>query len=141
MPAKHGCIFCAIALGQASAQRVHEDEHTLAFMDLFPVAEGHTLIATRSHFDNLYEATAESIAAVGRVSIPLVRAIRSVFGPDGISVYQANGAAAGQTVFHYHMHLIPRHQGEALQLHGRKQADEAALLKAAESLRAELARG
>jgi len=134
-----GCVFCAIAEGLAPAQRVHEDEHTLAFMDLFPVAEGHTLIATRGHYENVFEAPEEALAAVGRASVPLARAVRDAFRPDGISVYQANGVAAGQTVFHYHMHLIPRHDGVPLRLHGREMASEGTLAGHAERIRKALA--
>jgi len=129
------CIFCTILRGDAPAHRVYEDEHVIAFMDLFPVAQAHTLIVPREHAENLFESTPEVIAAVGRASIPLARAIRTAFAPDGLGVYQANGAAAGQTVFHYHMHLIPQTHGVPLKLHGREQASAELLAEHAERLR------
>ena len=117
------CIFCAIVAGRASAHRVYEDERVLIFMDLFPVAEGHTLIIPKRHAENLLETEVEDLQAAIAQSKPLAEAIQREFAPDGIGVYQLNGAAAGQTVFHYHMHLIPRKQGDSLGVHGRRQED------------------
>ena len=122
MHTKDDCIFCKIVAGQAPSAKVAEDETTLVFMDLFPVAEGHTLVITKEHFENVHEATAESIAAVGAMSKRVADALKAEWQPDGLSIYQANGVAAGQTVFHYHMHLMPRAEGSALSLHGRNQA-------------------
>ncbi len=133
------CIFCTILRGDAPAHRVYEDEHVIAFMDLFPVAKAHTLIVTREHAENLFESAPEAIAGVARASIPLARAIRTAFAPDGLGVYQANGAAAGQTVFHYHMHLIPQSHGKPLRLHGRTEASAEELAEHAERLRKALA--
>ncbi len=135
-----GCIFCAIVRRDAPAHVLHEDEHTITFLDLFPVAEGHTLIVSKDHFENLFEGHGDALAAVGRNSIPMARAIRSAFTPDGMAVYQANGTAAGQTVFHYHMHLIPRNEGTPMALHGRKQATPEELDAAAVKIGAELAK-
>jgi histidine triad (HIT) family protein len=129
-----GCIFCRIVDGDAPCHRVAEDELTIVFMDLFPVTDGHTLVVTREHFTNLYEATPEAMAAVGAMAKRVADALRAELEPDGLSVYQANGVAAGQTVFHYHLHLMPRAQGSALTLHGRRQGDPAHLRSRAESL-------
>jgi len=133
------CIFCKIVRGEASCHRVAEDERTLVFMDLFPVTDGHTLVITREHFENLYEATPEAIAAVGAMSKRVADALRAELAPDGLSVYQANGVAAGQTVFHYHMHLMPRAAGSPLVLHGRQQGDAETLAARASSLARRLA--
>lgn len=118
------CIFCKIVLGEAPAFRVCEDEHTLTFLDLFPVAAGHTLVVTKQHFESLFEATPEALAGVVRTSLRVAQGIRAAIAPDGLGVFQLNGAAAGQTVFHYHMHLIPRAMGDGLTLHGRRRGDE-----------------
>ena len=132
MHRKDDCIFCKIVAGEAPSAQVTEDERTLVFMDLFPVSEGHTLVVTKEHFENVFEATPEAIAAVGAMSKRIADALKAEWEPDGLSVYQANGAAAGQTVFHYHMHLMPRDAGSALTLQGRTQvapdvlADQAA---------------
>ena len=109
------CVFCRIVAGQIPSTRVFEDEHTLAFMDIGQVNPGHVLVAVKKHAANLYELDDAQAAAVARVSARLARAIRNAFGPEGLSVYQANGKAAGQTVFHYHVHLVPRHAGDGME--------------------------
>jgi len=132
------CIFCRIARGEAPSAEVYRDEQVMVFMDLFPVAPGHTLVVTREHYENLFDAGPEALAAAARTARRVARAIRAVLAPDGLGVFQLNGAAAGQTVFHYHTHLIPRRQGDELRLHGRRQADPAELSRMAERLRAAL---
>jgi len=113
------CIFCKIASGAAPAARVYEDEHTLAFMDIFPVTDGHTLVITREHFANVFEASSTALEAVMRTAKRVAHALHATLARDGLMVFQLNGAAAGQTVFHYHMHLMPRSEGEPLALHTR----------------------
>ena len=135
------CIFCRIAAGEAPCFRVCEDERVLVFMDLFPVARGHTLVVTRGHFENLFETPPEVLAAVATHARRVARAIRRVLSPAGLGVYQLNGAAAGQTVFHYHAHLIPRQPGDPLALHGRRQGDANELAALAERLRGALEDG
>ena len=130
------CIFCAIVAGTAPAHRVYEDDRTVIFMDLFPAHEGHTLIVPKAHAENLFEIPPEDAAAIARHSKTLADAIREVLAPDGIAVVQLNGAAAGQTVFHYHMHLIPRMQGEPFGVHGKRRGEDAVLADQAARLAA-----
>jgi histidine triad (HIT) family protein len=137
---KRDCIFCQIIEGRAPSFRVDEDAATLAFLDLFPVAPGHTLVVTKSHFENLFEASPEAIAAVGTASLRVAHAIRAAIAPDGLGVFQLNGAAAGQTVYHYHMHLVPRWQGQEFKLHSRIRGDADALRATAEKISAALRR-
>ena len=92
------CIFCRIVRRDASCALICEDELTLSFMDIAPVSRGHTLIVTREHFENLFEITDAALAAVAAASRRLAPAIRQVMAPDGLRVFQLNGAAAGQTV-------------------------------------------
>ncbi len=110
------CVFCRIVAGQIPSTKVHEDEHTLAFMDLGQVNPGHVLVAVKKHAANLFELDDVQAAAVARTSTRVARAIRDAFAPAGLSVYQANGKAAGQTVFHYHVHLLPRHEADGMEL-------------------------
>jgi histidine triad (HIT) family protein len=110
------CVFCRIVARQIPATVVHEDEYTLAFMDLGQVNPGHVLVAVKKHAENLYALDDAQAGAVLRAAARLARAIRDAFAPQGLSVYQANGAAAGQTVFHYHVHLVPRHAGDGMAL-------------------------
>ena len=135
------CIFCQIVAGASPAHRVWEDDRTLVFMDIFPVAAGHTLIIPKAHCTNLLHAAPADLAAVGAVSRDVARAIRRVFAPDGIGVFQLNGAAAGQTVFHYHTHLIPRMVGDRLEIHSRTPGDPGQLAAHARDLAAAMRAG
>jgi histidine triad (HIT) family protein len=110
------CVFCGIVAGTIPSIRVHEDELTLAFMDIGQVNPGHVLVALKAHAENLYAVDDAQAAALGRASARVARAIRDAFAPQGLSVYQANGKPAGQTVFHYHLHLVPRHEGDGMAL-------------------------
>ena len=110
------CVFCRIVAGQIPSTRVFEDEHTLAFMDLGQVNPGHVLVAVKKHAPNLFELDEQQAAAIARACVRVSKAIQNAFKPEGLSVYQANGKAAGQTVFHYHVHLLPRHAGDGMEL-------------------------
>ena len=110
------CVFCRIVAGQIPSTPVYEDEHTLAFMDIGQVNPGHVLVAVKAHVESLYALDDAQAAAVQRAAARVARAIRDAFSPQGLSVYQANGKAAGQTVFHYHVHLVPRHEGDGMAL-------------------------
>jgi histidine triad (HIT) family protein len=110
------CVFCRIVAGQIPSTRVYEDELTLAFMDIGQVNPGHVLVAVKTHAENLYALNDAQAAAVQRTAARVARAIRDAFNPPGLSVYQANGKPAGQTVFHYHVHLVPRHEGDGMAL-------------------------
>jgi histidine triad (HIT) family protein len=110
------CIFCRIVARQIPATVVYEDEHTLAFMDLGQVNPGHVLVTLKTHVENVFNLEAQQASVLGAASARVARAIRDAFQPQGLSVYQANGKAAGQTVFHYHVHLVPRHEGDGMAL-------------------------
>jgi len=110
------CVFCKIMAKQIPATVVHEDEHTLAFMDIGQVNPGHVLVALKKHAENIFALDDAQAAAVFRSAAKVARAIRGAFEPQGLSVYQANGAAAGQTVFHLHIHLVPRYEGDGMAL-------------------------
>jgi histidine triad (HIT) family protein len=132
------CIFCQIVKGDAPAHRVYEDDQTLVFMDIFPVAEGHTLVIPKAHCTNLLDVAEDDLREVIAHSKRVAHAIRAVLAPDGIGVFQLNGAAAGQTVFHYHMHLIPRHEGDPLTIHSRTPGNPERLSEIAQQLAAAL---
>jgi histidine triad (HIT) family protein len=110
------CVFCKIVAGKIPSTRVFEDEHTLAFMDIGQVNPGHVLVAVKKHAASLLELDDTQAAAVARACVRISKAIQVALAPEGLSVYQANGKAAGQTVFHYHVHLLPRHTGDGMEL-------------------------
>jgi histidine triad (HIT) family protein len=106
------CIFCAIASGAAPARIVFEDERTIAFMDLFPLTRGHSLVIPRAHCDSLLDADPADAAAVMRTAQRVAQAAMAAYSPDGLNLLQTNGAAAMQTVFHLHVHVLPRYVGD-----------------------------
>jgi len=110
------CVFCRIVAKEIPATVVHEDEHTLAFMDIGQVNPGHVLVALKKHAENIFALEDAQAGAVFRAAARVARAIRGAFEPQGLSVYQANGAAAGQTVLHLHIHLVPRYEGDGMAL-------------------------
>lgn len=134
MTAADNCIFCRIVSGDAPCHRVYEDEHTLAMMDIFPVTDGHTLVITKPHFADIFAADQAALVAVAATAHRVAAAIRATLAPDGLMVFQLNGAAAMQTVFHYHMHLMPRADGEPLALHTRVPGDPARLADLAQRI-------
>jgi histidine triad (HIT) family protein len=110
------CVFCRIVARQIPATVVHEDADTIAFMDLGQVNPGHVLVVAKAHVENIFGLEPRQAAAVSAAMLRVARAIRDAFAPHGLSVYQANGKAAGQTVLHYHVHLIPRYEGDGMAL-------------------------
>ena len=134
------CIFCQIVRGAAPAFKVYEDAHVLVFMDIFPVTDGHTLVVTKTHCTDLFDASPPLLQAVMVAAKRVAHALRDVVHPDGLMVFQLNGAAAGQTVFHYHLHLMPRTADEPLALHSRTAGDPARLRELATALSAAMPR-
>lgn len=132
------CIFCLIVAGQAPCHRVHEDERVVAFLDISPVSDGHLLVVPKAHSENLLDTDPASLGAVMSASRRLAHALKRAMACDGIGVHQLNGAAAGQTVFHYHMHLIPRNHGDPITFHGRRAGDPTRLAEHARRIAAAL---
>jgi histidine triad (HIT) family protein len=110
------CIFCRIVAGELPAARVFEDDLTLAFMDLGQVNPGHVLVATKRHAAMLFDITPEEGAAVMNTAQRVAAAIRETFDPPGLNLLQANGKEGEQTVFHFHMHVLPRHANDGVGL-------------------------
>ena len=108
------CIFCRIVQGKLPAARVHEDALTIAFMDVGQVNPGHVLVATRRHAASLFDITPEEAAAVMTSAQRIAAALREAFAPSGLNLLQANGKDAGQTVFHFHLHVLPRHADDGV---------------------------
>ncbi|WP_295436975.1 HIT family protein [uncultured Thiodictyon sp.] len=116
------CVFCGIVRGDIPAIRVHEDAETLAFMDIQPASPGHTLVIPKIHAPDLLAIAEADLCAVTIVAQRIARAVHQALAPDGIRIMQTNGAAAGQTVFHYHVHIIPMQDGQRIGTHGHEQA-------------------
>ena len=138
MPIREHCIFCRIVAGTARSHPVWDDPDTLAFMDLAPLATGHVLVIPKPHWENVFDTPAPALGAVMDTAKRVAHAIRATIAPPGLGIYQVNGHAAGQTVFHYHVHLIPRYDGISLDLHGRRRAERDELDRVAGRIRAGL---
>ena len=110
------CVFCAIVAGTSPARIVQEDERTLAFLDIAPLTRGHTLVIPKRHCQNLLDIRTEDVVAVSLAMRDVSRKAMQVLEADGINLIQATGAAALQTVFHFHVHLLPRYVDDGLPL-------------------------
>ena len=124
------CIFCKIVAGDIPAAKVYEDDLTIAFMDIGQVNPGHVLVASKRHAVTVLDLTPAEAAAVMQTAQRIAHAAQQAFAPDGITLFQANGAAGGQTVFHFHMHVLPRHEGDGLRLTWQRTEPGAAALQA-----------
>jgi histidine triad (HIT) family protein len=103
------CIFCKIVNGEIPAAKVFENEHVVAFLDISQVTKGHTLIIPKVHKENLYELTPEISSELFKIAPKIANAIKDTYHPVGLNLVNNNGEKAGQSVFHFHMHLIPRY--------------------------------
>lgn len=104
------CVFCKIARNEAPASFVYEDEEIIAFLDARPINEGHTLVITRKHYEDIYEAPEEEVGHLFKIVKKVAHAVKKSEKADGISIIQNNGRAANQVVFHLHAHIIPRYE-------------------------------
>ncbi len=132
-------IFAKILRGEIPAHKVYEDESTIAILDVMPQADGHTLVIPKAAAENLFDLEPAMAEAAIRVGQRVARAAMKAFQPAGITLMQFNGAEAGQTVFHFHLHVIPRYAGQPLRSHGRGFAEPALLEDHTARLKAVLA--
>ncbi len=114
--AEPDCIFCKIVAGELPAAIIEQDERTLTFMDIAPATRGHALVIPKAHSRDLYEIAPEDLQACVASARRLADRMRERLGPDGINLLNSCGAAAWQTVYHFHLHVIPRYSGDPLQL-------------------------
>jgi histidine triad (HIT) family protein len=110
------CLFCKIAAGELPATIVAEDERTIAFMDINPATRGHALVIPRAHAPDVHALDPQDLQAVAVAAQGLATRARDRLGADGVNLLNSNGAAAWQTVFHFHVHVIPRYDGDPLRL-------------------------
>ncbi len=131
-------VFARILRGEIPAHKVCEDEFTLAFMDVMPQADGHALVIPKADAENIFDLAPDVLAATILTTQRVARAVRKAFDAPGVMIAQLNGPAAGQSVFHIHFHVLPRHAGLELRLHAREMADPAVLAEHAARVRAAL---
>lgn len=131
-------VFAKILRGEIPSVKVYEDGKTLAFMDIMPSAEGHTLVIPKEPAENIFELSQKGAEALMRTAQKIARAVKKAIGCPGVMIMQLNGAAAGQSVFHVHFHIVPRHAGLEVKLHGKGMVDPKTLVPVAEKIKAAL---
>jgi histidine triad (HIT) family protein len=131
-------IFAKILRGEIPCHKLYEDEDTLVFLDIMPRTQGHALVVTKEKARDLFDISPEALAKVMAVVQDLAPKIKEAVGADGVLIQQFNGAAAGQTVFHLHVHIVPIKQGVPLKPHAGRMEDQAVLAKTAEKIRKRL---
>jgi histidine triad (HIT) family protein len=129
-------VFAKILRGEIPAARVYENEHAVAFMDVMPQSDGHTLVISKHPARNLFDIEPDDLAELIRATQHVAKAVRKAFSPDGVRIAQFNEPAAGQTVFHIHFHIIPCYEGTSMRPHGRDMADKQMLEEQAAKIRA-----
>lgn len=110
------CIFCEIVAGRAGSYTVYEDEHVRAFLDIHPVSMGHTLIVPKAHYENIYDIPEQELTHIAAAAKKLAVLYRDRLGARAANLLQSSGRTAQQEVFHFHMHLIPRYEGDSVRM-------------------------
>jgi histidine triad (HIT) family protein len=131
-------IFAKVLRGEIPCHKLYEDDDTLAFLDIMPRTDGHALVITKEPAPDLFGISPEGLAKLMGVVQKLAPKIKNAVGADGVLIQQFNGAAAGQTVFHLHVHIIPRKEGVFMGREGAKMADPDALAAMAEKIREQI---
>ena len=139
MSAKEDCIFCKIIAGEIPSFKLYEDDATLAFMDINPASDGHALVIPKEHASDVHTVSKEAIANTVITAKKIASAVEKTVVPGGINLVQCNGEAAGQSVFHFHMHVLPRRDGDELKMNwGLKPGDMDAIGTLAEKIKGNL---
>ena len=130
------CVFCRIILAELDSATIYEDEYTLAFLNLHQSNEGHVLVVTKRHFEQIYDLDEDTACALAGTVCRVSRAVRRVYAPEGLSIWQSNDVAAFQEVPHVHWHIFPRYIDDGhLVVYPRDIADRARLVKSLDSLK------
>jgi len=139
MSAKEDCIFCKIIAGEIPSFKLYEDDATLAFMDINPASDGHALVIPKEHAKDVHVVSEQAIANTVITAKKIASAVEKTVVPGGINLVQCNGEAAGQSVFHFHMHVLPRRDGDQLKMNwGLKPGDIDAIGTLAEKIKGNL---
>jgi histidine triad (HIT) family protein len=134
------CTFCKIITRDEACVQLYEDENTLAFMDKHPANDGHCLIIPKMHYETIFEIPPGEFAAMTRTAVRIAAGVQRALQPTGLSLVQANGASAGQSVMHVHMHVLPRRDGDNLLINWSRdnQGDSIYIAELAGRIRAQL---
>lgn len=136
-----GCVLCRIASHSIAAEVLYENEEIMAFLDLYPATAGHILVIPKAHIENIYEMTVETGAKLMECAIWFSRAVKKGLHPDGLNLIQSNEVAGGQTIDHFHLHIVPRYMDDKVMLkfgHGSTPEDQEVLAGIAAAIKAAL---
>lgn len=125
-----GCVFCAIVAGRLPSLRLHDDDRAMAFVDINPANDGHCLAIAKGHWPTLHDIPADTLGHVASVAQRVAAAVRTALAPEGINLIQANGPGAGQSVPHFHIHILPRRAADGLAINWPQRPGERARLEA-----------
>lgn len=123
---KEDCIFCKIISGDIPSNTIYENSEFKVIMDIAPASKGHVLIIPKEHYANIYDIDVETAGRLFQFATVVARALKKALNCDGMNILQNNGLIAGQTVFHFHMHLIPRYEGDTVTVKWEEHPMEAA---------------
>lgn len=139
MSATQDCIFCKIIAGEIPSFKLYEDDATFAFMDINPANDGHALVIPKDHAKDVHAVSDDSLSRTVITAKKIAAAVEKTVSPGGINLVQCNGPAAGQSVFHFHMHVLPRREGDELKLNwGLKPGNMDAIGRLAEKIKENL---
>jgi histidine triad (HIT) family protein len=108
------CLFCKIVNNEIPAYKIYEDEDVLAFLDIHPMSKGHTLIIPKKHAKDIFDLDSEVLKKISLVAKKISQKMKDILGVDGVNLYHASGVNAEQTVFHFHLHVVPRRKDDAI---------------------------
>lgn len=134
----NNCLFCKIIAREIPAEIVYEDDHSLAFLDIKPINKGHTLVIPKTHFENVFDIDEKTMESLYTSVRDVAQAVKSATDADGLNINNNNGEAAGQEIFHYHVHLIPRFENDRLKHWPGKEYEKGEAEKIAEDVRLSL---
>ncbi len=136
---KDDCIFCKLAHGEIPSTTIYEDADFRVYFDIAPATKGHCLIIPKEHYADVFEIDPKTAGKLFELATAVAKGLKKVLGCDGMNIMQNNGSVAGQTVFHFHLHLIPRYEGDGIDFHyAHGEADMEALAQIAKEIRANI---
>lgn len=131
------CIFCKIAKGEIPSMTIYEDDNFRVFLDIFPASKGHTLIVPKQHVANIFELDEETAGELFMLATRVAKVMQKELNFEGMNVIQNNGEIAGQTIFHFHLHLIPRYKDDQVSVKWQPKEADQAILKELKEVMAE----
>lgn len=129
------CLFCKIVKGEIDSEKIYENENVLAFLDAFPSTEGHTIIISKKHYENIFDASKDILKETIEVAQKISFLLKEKLGAEGINLFNNNNKVAQQEIFHYHLHVIPRYSGDEFEIVGKNKTKNINLKETAKKIK------